>query len=114
VTDLRNRERVWELVELQLVGLLMHDKPVAYDKHLMRNESVQMPKTRELDTFEMESITNLRAGAERVMAWNDEEKCLQVLGAIRAKESCLKCHDAVKTGQLLGAFTYRIRETKPH
>lgn len=107
--DLAKGERVWDVVELQLVGLVMHSEPVVFDKHLMMNEEGKPLEKRELDKFETESLVNLRAGAERVIAWNAEENCLRVLGAIRAKENCMKCHD-VKAGFLLGAFTYRIKE----
>lgn len=96
------QERVWDIVDVHLVDLVMHQRPVVY-------EAVHESKRREPDSIETESLNNLSAGADRVMTWNDEFGCLQVLGAIRAKESCLKCH-AAKTGHLLGAFSYRIAE----
>lgn len=108
-TDLGKDERVWDIVELQLIGLFMNPQPVVYDKHLMMNVNHERPKTRELDNFEQESLKNLRAGAERVIAWDREDNCLRVLGAIRTKDACQKCHDS-NIG-LLGAFSYRIRET---
>jgi hypothetical protein len=108
-TDLGKDERVWDIAELQLIGLFMNPQPVVYDKHLMMSENHERPKTRALDDFEQESLKNLRAGAERVIAWSREENCLRVLGAIRTKDTCQKCHDA-NIG-LLGAFSYRIRET---
>jgi len=109
--ELKGDERVWDIVELQLVSLLMHDRPVVYDKHLVidNNRTGEAAATRALDQFEAESLENLQSGAERVMAWNDELDCLHVLGAIRAKETCLKCHE-VTSGHLLGAFSYRIKE----
>jgi hypothetical protein len=102
-------EKIWKVAELQLIGLMLHDHPVAYDKHHLMERKDVPSQLRELDPFETASLTNLRAGAERVMAWDNGHGCLQVLGAIRAKESCLKCHD-VKVGHLLGAFSYRIEE----
>jgi hypothetical protein len=102
-------EKVWKVAELQLIGLMLHDHPVAYDKHHLMEQIDGPSQLRELNPFETASLTNLRAGAERVMAWDNGHGCLQVLGAIRAKENCLKCHD-VKIGHLLGAFTYRIEE----
>jgi hypothetical protein len=65
--------------------------------------------TRTLDLIETESLEKLRAGTERVIAWNQEDHRLQMLGAIRAKDRCLKCHD-VPRGELLGAFTFWIEE----
>jgi len=110
-TELQSTDTVWEVVEFQLVGLLMHDHPVVYDKHLLTGDDQgdEPPVTRKPDGFESKSLENLQAGAERVMGWNEKENCLQVLGAIRAKAECLKCHD-VRRGSLLGAFSYRITE----
>lgn len=109
-TDLTPQERVWEVTEVQLIGVFLHSPPVAFDKHLMINETDESPKTRDLNEFEAESLKDLQAGAQRVIAWNEAEKHLQVLGAIRSKKSCQKCHNA-DPGQLLGAFSYRIKET---
>lgn len=92
------QEKVWSIVDIHLVDLQTHEQPVVHE---------YVSKTRAPDLFETEALKNLRAGAERVMAWNDDLDGLQVIGAIRAKESCAKCHD-VKVGQLVGAFSYRI------
>jgi len=109
-TDLARHERVWEVAEVQLIGTFLHNPPVVFDKHLMINETDETPPTRELNEFEADSLKDLQAGAQRVISWNEAEKSLQVLGAIRTKESCRKCHNATP-GQLLGAFSYRIKET---
>lgn len=108
-TDLTPQERVWEITEVQLIGVFLHTPPVAFDKHLMINETDESPKTRDLNEFEAESLKDLQAGAQRVIAWNEAEKHLQVLGAVRAKKNCQACHNATP-GQLLGAFSYRIKE----
>jgi hypothetical protein len=31
------------------------------------------------------------------------------MGSLRAKDSCVSCHRDKKIGDLLGAFTYRLR-----
>ncbi|HEY4259367.1 MAG TPA: DUF3365 domain-containing protein, partial [Schlesneria sp.] len=95
VAEVGHQERVWDIVDVHLVDLLMHQQPVVY-------EELHEVKAREPDSFETEALKTLRGGAERVMEWDDEFDCLRVIGAIRAKESCLKCHD-VKTGQMVGA-----------
>ena len=34
---------------------------------------------------------------------------IEVMGALRGDGTCLKCHKTAKEGELLGAFTYRLR-----
>lgn len=102
---------LWKIKEFELVSLLKHDPPVAYQNRAhtagMAMADRQQFQTRPLNDIETDSLENLRGGSERVVAWNERESRLQMLGAIRAKDQCLKCHD-VKRGELLGAFTYWI------
>lgn len=109
--ELIETECVWNIARLHLVSLLMHEDPVVYGNRLSMGEkrTGKSAGTRELDQFEVDSLERLRTGAERVIAWSDEDDCLQMLSAIRAKESCIECH-LVPVGYLLGAFTYRIEE----
>jgi hypothetical protein len=128
VSRLSPEDRLWRTQALQLVSLLKHDPPVVYEDRdpakwesalSMRartrkrspSETPAEPKapTRPLDSIETESLEKLRAGTERVVGWNHEHQRLQMLGAIRAKDRCLKCHDVAK-GELLGAFTFWIEE----
>lgn len=111
--ELREDERVFRVVNHQLVSLLLHNKPMVYEKErsLEKEFSNGVALTRELDPIESELLEKLRISGGGAVAWNHNENCLQMLGAIRAKESCMKCHE-VKTGYLLGAFSYRFEEVK--
>ena len=64
-------------------------------------------KSRSLTAFEERALTEFRKGRDiAVDATKDgPEACA---GAIRAKSTCLDCHDGAKTGDLLGAFSYRF------
>lgn len=61
---------------------------------------------RELDTFEHKALAILQAG--HALVKQEEPTHVRMLGAIRAQETCLKCHDDKKPGDLLGAFTYFV------
>lgn len=59
---------------------------------------------RATDWFEEAAIKQLQAG--HAFATYTEGRVIRAVGAIRARESCLRCHDQNKAGDLLGAFTY--------
>lgn len=109
--EVQSGETIWEVAAVNLVGLLMHDHPVVYDKNLIQASKQSLDRFRDLDSLQAESLEALQDGAELSMLWNRGENHLQALGAIRAKDHCLRCHD-VKRGDLLGAFSYRIEESK--
>jgi hypothetical protein len=105
-------DRIWRVRQMELVSLLKHDPPVAYEDRqpIMMNAPLREPRpTRSLNEMEVASLEALEDGKDRVFSWDSSEERLQMLGAIRAKDSCLKCHE-VKRGDLLGAFTYWIEE----
>ena len=105
----RKRAR-WELLELRLVSLLLHETPVVYlsEKLPSMTKAKQLP-TRPLDDFEKEALPALERGETLTASRNGDN--LRVLGAIRAAKQCLKCHE-VKRGDLLGAFTYTLHREK--
>ena len=119
-----NKDRVWRIRQFQLVSLLKHDPPVAYLDQgppkklamdqapfkLVGDDPEKIP-TRSLNETEVASLEALSEGKDHVLAWDTAEERLQLIGAIRAKDSCLKCHE-VKRGDLLGAFTYWIEEER--
>jgi hypothetical protein len=106
------RERLWEVEKLQLVSLLKHDPPAIYEnRRVMSNSEREDMLTRSLDQIESTSLNELRGKTDCVIAWNAEHDRIQMLGAIRAKAKCIKCHE-VEEGHLLGAFTYWISEVK--
>lgn len=121
-TPMTSKDRIWRIRQVELVSLLQHDLPVVYvdpgppndvsvvqnSLRLVRSGQEEIP-TRSLNEMEEASLEALMEGKDRVLAWNESEQRLQLLGAIRAKDACLKCHE-VKRGDLLGAFTYWIEE----
>ena len=106
------RERLWDVERLQLVSLLKNDPPAVYETRriMVASDEDELPK-RSLDEIETKSLNELRAGTDCVIAWDTDHERIQMLGAIRAKSDCLKCH-AVEQGELLGAFTYWITRIK--
>ena len=96
------------LKRIDLVGLLMHPKPVVYvsDK-LPRMEELKEAPTRPLDDFEAKSIEAIRKGESLVI--REVDSGLRMVGAIRAAKQCTGCHDCQR-GELLGAFSYRFEQ----
>ncbi len=100
----------WQLQRLDLVGLLLHDNPVAYvSEHLPRMNELREAPTRELDLFEAVGLQVLRQG-EDLFVRGTEEK-VRMLGALRAAKQCVTCHGGQR-GDLLGAFSYTLRRTE--
>jgi hypothetical protein len=102
----------WSVAHLELVGLVVHEKPVVYQSaYLPQMEEVQTIPTRPLDFFENEGLEALRRGEDLYFRGTDKEG--RMMGSIRAVKQCLVCHE-VSRGDLLGAFTYGlIRNDKP-
>jgi hypothetical protein len=101
----------WRVESLDLVSLLKHAEPVAYvSKRLPRMDELRDAPTRPLDEFEVEGLTKLKAGEELYRA--ESGRRVRMVGAIRARDECLKCH-SVDKGELLGAFSYDLRRDLP-
>jgi hypothetical protein len=99
--------RRWQVQTLDLVGLVVHDQPVAYvSEHLPRMDELRQAQTRTLDDFEREALSALRKGEDLVSRESGER--LRLLGAIRAVKQCTTCHGCER-GELLGAFSYALR-----
>lgn len=97
----------WRVARLELVSLLKHETPVAYvSENLPRMQELAEAPTRVLDPFEMTALDQLRSGEGLAVEREADE--LRMLGSLRAGAQCVKCH-TVKRGDLLGAFTYRLR-----
>jgi hypothetical protein len=104
-------ERPWTLQTLDLVGLLLHEKPTAYvSKDLPRMKELRAAPTRELDDFEVAGLLALQRGDDLFVRERGNER--RMFGAIRAVRQCLSCHDAER-GDLLGAFSYRMTQDSP-
>jgi hypothetical protein len=103
------RLQSWQLAQVELVSLLLHDAPCVYETENLPNLSelsgLNVP-TRPLDDFEAGSLERLWAEEDVVI---DEAlpNRIRMLGSLRALDDCRKCHD-VPSGTLLGAFSYRL------
>ena len=96
----------WEVWRLELVGLLLHEKPVAYvTEHLPRMDELGEAPTRSLDRFEMSALERLRRGED--LLYTEAPGSMRVLGAIRSVKQCVGCHGGER-GDLLGAFSYTL------
>ncbi len=110
----------YEKAQFNLVSLLKHTPPMVYaqrpplatDKHNVTSQSVRgdasppgYDETRALDAFEKTALTRLQGG-ETLVAQMAKNGTLRMLGAVRAQAACIACHDEVKEGALLGAFSY--------
>lgn len=103
------KRKVWEVKSLDLIGLLKHRRPVAYvSEKLPAMDKLHAVPTRELDDFEYSGLGVLERG-EDLYARSDKG-VIRLLGAVRAKTDCLSCHTRHKTGDLLGVFSYTLRE----
>ena len=109
------RERGWLETERRLVSVESETAPSVYpsltgDLHARMKAQVNAKPisapNRTLDEFESKALAKLRTGDEVVM--QESGHTMRVLGAVRAREDCLKCHK-VEVGTLLGAFTYTLK-----
>jgi hypothetical protein len=94
-----------EAKSMYLIGLIKNDQPIVY---VFNPHSVDTtPTLRDLSRFEKKALERLQQGKELVLATRGDE--LVMLGAIRARKECVKCHEQ-PLGALLGAFSYEIDE----
>jgi len=104
-------EQVWEIHSLDLVGLVMHDTAKVYvSKKLPEMKDLKNTPIRDLDVFESEGLEELVGGKDLYV--RAKEGTIRVLGPIRASKACLKCHGDAKDGDMLGAFSYTLREAR--
>jgi hypothetical protein len=96
----------WTLRSVDLVGLVLHDKPVVYvTANLPRMEELRDAATRPLDDFEAVGLVALRNGDD--LFKRDSGAGRRLLGAIRSARQCVGCHGGER-GDLLGAFSYTL------
>ena len=100
----------YALDSIELVGLLKPGAPVAYVPGIHAEKPADF-KSRPLGEVEDAAVAAFRQG-KGVVTTSDGPGNLQCIGAVRATESCLGCHQDKKAGDLLGAFSYRLRERK--
>lgn len=105
----RYREKAWEIKSLDLVGLVKHERPVAYITDQIRMNKLKETPIRELDFFEAMGVDQLKNGKD--LYSRNDRGIVRMLGAIRAETECLSCHQ-VEKGTLLGAFSYTLRQAR--
>lgn len=99
----------YALENLELIGMLLHEKPVVYETDGLPNmETITagLIPSRELTHFEAESLGKLQNGESLVI--ENEGEQLRMVGALRAIDQCSDCHQS-NPGDLLGAFSYEFR-----
>ena len=105
--DARVKPEPLQVNRVELVSLLKHATPRVYlSDNLPRMDELRTAQTRELNDFEARSLPDLVKGEDLVSGRAGDT--VFVLGAIRAAKQCLDCH-SVERGELLGAFSYRLR-----
>jgi hypothetical protein len=102
----------YSLDSIELVGLLKPSMPVAYvpGPHTEKPSAADF-KSRPLTDAENAAVASFRQGRD-IVSTSDASGALLCVGALRARESCVGCHQDKKVGDLLGAFSYRLREKK--
>jgi hypothetical protein len=99
----------WHIGNVQLISVPKVGEPFAYDTPAdATKKTIKNSPCRPLNDGETTALAALKSGKQAVMV-EDRNRSLLV-GAVRASESCLKCHDDAKKGDLLGAFTYPLLE----
>ncbi len=104
------RQPTWKVHRIELVSLLKGNEPGVYlSEHLPNMSELSDAKTRPLDAFERESLTQLRDGEDLLQQAAGTQ--MRLFGSIRAGAKCLKCHE-VPRGELLGAFSYELKPSR--
>jgi hypothetical protein len=99
----------YRLESFDLIGVGKHPDPVAFLGR--RHQTVSLNRqTRALTAFEERAVAELKAGEDVAVEANETGRF--VVGALRAQEDCLKCHGG-KTGDVLGALSYRLTSAEP-
>jgi hypothetical protein len=99
--------REWKVVRVELVGLLKHPEPVVYPSdRLPAMADLKDAPTRPPDAFETAGVAAIRKGDDGFGGRRGDE--VRYVGAVRSAEACVKCHGGER-GDLLGAFSYRLR-----
>jgi len=99
--------REWKVVRVELVGLLKHPEPVVYPSdRLPAMADLKDAPTRPPDAFEAAGVTAVRRGEAGFVGRRGDE--VRYVGAVRSATACVGCHGGER-GDLLGAFSYRLR-----
>lgn len=95
----------WSLA-VELVGLLMAESPRVYQtKNFPTMTEAKESPTRPLDAFESWGLAEIAKGHSTVAMKRRDGTAIRMVGAIRANDSCVKCHGC-QPGDLLGMMSY--------
>ena len=93
------------LADPELIGIATRATPVAFVARHEADASAAT-RTRPLTALEQRALTTVRAGSNVTGETTSDGR--HVVGAVRATSECLACHATFKTGDLLGALSYRL------
>lgn len=97
----------YNIESIELIGLLQQPQPTVYMPALHNSGPRGSTGQRAPTTFETSALASFRSGRDLVS--QDSPGALRCIGAVRAADACLRCHEDKKAGDLLGAFTYRLK-----
>ena len=101
----------WEAKSVDLIGLVKKANPVVYiSEKVAQMQSGDEAPTRPLDEFEAAGLQALMKGDN--LFGRSREGVIRLLGAVRAEATCVSCHAGKHEGDLLGAFSYALREAE--
>ena len=100
----------YSIERLELVGLLNGPEPIVYEplRHKLPFNRTDF-RSRQLSSFEQQALATLRKGQAVERSRSTDTDTVEIVGALRGDGACLKCHKTAKEGDLLGAFSYRLR-----
>ena len=132
----------WRIYKSELLGIAEHDQPMVMsttravsaghslarmEESAREKEEIESAKTyaesarkgvreRALNDFEIIALERMKSG--ETGPWMAEAPdrgvgCFRMMGAIRARQDCLKCHSDYKEGDALGAFVYLLEQVAP-
>jgi hypothetical protein len=105
MTPKSDNVRQWQVVRLELVGLLRGDPRVYVAETLPPLDQIAEAPHRPPNEFETSALAKLASQEDVVVEQRPER--IRMVGALRAGKSCLECHEGER-GKLLGAFSYEI------
>ena len=111
---LPNQTELWHISSIELIGLWQRESPAVFEQRPSTgfgNLNSERVPTRNVNLEEARAVLKLQSDAQLVATFDAETSNIRLIGAIRAKQSCVECHDT-KEGSVLGAFTYLIEPRK--
>lgn len=107
----------WFVAHLELIGVAKHDPPrvFASEMSIFHQPSKKTPplrtSSRAIVPWEQQALRDLDAGQPLIV--EKQGAGLRVVGAIRAGDECLGCHEKKRAGDMLGAFVYSLQPLLP-